>query len=88
MKKNDRNEINSVDDHCVWFCIRIIFFSSIGKVFALPTDLFVLNEFEVFSAVFLLLLGVVPISQGLFLTYAPVICNDYRSATPCVCLFG
>ena len=77
-----------MDDHCVWFFIRIIFFSSSGKVFGLPADWFVLTEFEVLSAVFLLLLGVVPLSQGLFLTYAPVICNDYRSATPCVCLLG
>ena len=22
-EKNDRNEINSVDDHCVWLCVRI-----------------------------------------------------------------
>ena len=36
--KNDRNEINSVDDLCVWLCIRVTFFSSIGKVFGLPAD--------------------------------------------------
>ena len=30
-EKNDRNEINSVDDHHVWLCICITFFSSIGK---------------------------------------------------------
>ena len=28
MKKNDRNEINNVDDHRVWLCIRATFFSS------------------------------------------------------------
>ena len=28
--KNDRNEINGVDDHRVWLCIRVTF-SSIGK---------------------------------------------------------
>ena len=37
-EKNDRNEINSVDDHRVWLCNRIVFFSSIGKVFGLPAD--------------------------------------------------
>ena len=37
-EKNDRNEINSVDDHYVWLCIRVIFFTSIGKVFGLPAD--------------------------------------------------
>ena len=37
-KKNDRNEINSVDDHRVWLCIRVTFSSSIGKVFGLPAD--------------------------------------------------
>ena len=36
-EKNDRNEINSVDDHRVWLCICVIF-SSIGKVFGLPAD--------------------------------------------------
>ena len=35
MHKNDRNEINSVDDHCVWLCIRVTF-TSIGKVLKLP----------------------------------------------------
>ena len=87
-QKNDRNEINSVDDHRVWLCIRVIFFTSIGKVHGLPDDRFVLTEFEVLSAVSLLLLGVAPLSQGLFLTYVPVIFNDYGSATPCVCLLG
>ena len=29
------NEINNMDDHCVWFCIRVTF-SSIGKVLGLP----------------------------------------------------
>ena len=29
------NEINSVDDRCVWLCIRVTF-SSIGKVLKLP----------------------------------------------------
>ena len=36
-EKKDRNEINSVDDHRAWLCIRVIF-SSIGKVFGLPAD--------------------------------------------------
>ena len=39
-----------------------------GKVYGLPADWFVLTEFEVLLAVFLLLLGVDPLSQGLFLT--------------------
>ena len=30
------NEINSVDDRCVWLCIRVTFSSSIGKVLVLP----------------------------------------------------
>ena len=34
-EKNDRNEINSVDDHRIWLFICVIF-SSIGKVFGLP----------------------------------------------------
>ena len=29
------NEIDSVDDRCVWLCIRITFSSSIGKVLKL-----------------------------------------------------
>ena len=33
--KKMTNEINSVDDRCVWLCIRITFFSSIGKVLKL-----------------------------------------------------
>ena len=33
--KNDRNEINSVDDQYVCLCIRVTF-SSIGKVLKLP----------------------------------------------------
>ena len=33
---HDRNEINSVDDQCVWLCIRVTFSSSIGKVLKLP----------------------------------------------------
>ena len=36
--KNNRNGINSVDDHRVWLCIRVTFCSSIGKVFGLPAD--------------------------------------------------
>ena len=32
-EKNDRNEINRVDDHRVWLCIRVTFSSVIGKVF-------------------------------------------------------
>ena len=38
------NEINSVDDRCVWLCIRITFSSSIGKVLELA-DLCLLNLF-------------------------------------------
>ena len=34
--KNDRNEINCMDDQCAWLCIRITFSSSIGKVLKLP----------------------------------------------------
>ena len=30
--KNDRNEMNSVDAHRVWLCIRVIFSSPIRKV--------------------------------------------------------
>ena len=30
------NEINSVDDQCVWLCIRVTFSSSIGRVLKLP----------------------------------------------------
>ena len=30
------NEIISVDDRCVWLCIRVTFSSSIGKVLKLP----------------------------------------------------
>ena len=40
VKKNNRNEINSVDDHRVWLCIRVTFSSSSGKVFGLPSDWF------------------------------------------------
>ena len=29
-------ENNSVDDQCVWLCIRVTFISSIGKVLKLP----------------------------------------------------
>ena len=68
MKKNDRNEINSVDDHRVWLCIRVTFFSSIGKVFGSPADWFVLTQFEVLLADFLMLLGMAPLSKELFLT--------------------
>ena len=68
-EKNDRNEINSMDDHRVWLCICFTFFSSIGKVYGLSADWFVLIEFEVLLAVFLLLSGVAPFSQGLFLTF-------------------
>ena len=32
--ENDRNEINSVDDQCIWLCIHVT--SSIGKVLKLP----------------------------------------------------
>ena len=54
-EKNDRNEINSMDDHRVCLCIRETFSSSIGKLFAcLLTDLCSLN-LKVFLAVFLLL---------------------------------
>ena len=35
--KNDRNEINSVDDHRIWLCIRVTFFL-IGNVFELPAE--------------------------------------------------
>ena len=37
-ENNDRNEINSVDDHCVRLCIRVTFSSSIGNVYGLPSD--------------------------------------------------
>ena len=37
-ERNDRNEIKSVVDHCVWLCIRVIFSPSIGKVDGLPAD--------------------------------------------------
>ena len=37
-EKNDRNEINSVDDHRVWLCIRGTFSPLIGEVFGLPAD--------------------------------------------------
>ena len=37
-EKKDRNEINSMYDHCVWLCIRVTFFSTIGKVFGLPAN--------------------------------------------------
>ena len=67
-EKNDRNEINSMDDHRVWLCIRSISSSSIGEVYGLSADWFVLTEFEVLLAVFLLLSGLAPLSQGLFLT--------------------
>ena len=30
------NEINSVDNRCVWLCIRVTFSSSIVKVLKLP----------------------------------------------------
>ena len=53
---NDRNEINSVVDHCFWLCIPVSFSSSIGKVFGFLAYWFVPIEFEVLSAVFLLLL--------------------------------
>ena len=36
MKRNDRNDINGVDDHRVWLCIRVT--SSIGKDYGLSTD--------------------------------------------------
>ena len=66
-EKNDRNEINSIDDHRIWLCIRFSFSSSIEKVYGLSADWFVLTEFEVLLAVFLLS-GVAPLFQGLFLT--------------------
>ena len=47
VRKNDRNEINSVDDHSCWLCIRVTFPSANGKVFGLPADRFVPTEFEV-----------------------------------------
>ena len=37
-EKNDRNEINTVDDHRTSLCIRVTFFSLIGEVFELPAD--------------------------------------------------
>ena len=37
-EKNDKTEINGVDDHCVWLCIRVTFFSSVGNVFGLHAD--------------------------------------------------
>ena len=37
-ERNDRTDINSVDDHCVWLYIRVNFFSSVGKVFGLHAD--------------------------------------------------
>ena len=37
-KKNDRNDINSVNDNRVWVCIRVTFSSSIGKAFGLHAD--------------------------------------------------
>ena len=46
-KKNHRNEINNVNEHRVWLCIRVTFFSSIGIFFGLPADCFVLTEIEV-----------------------------------------
>ena len=36
--KNDRNEINNVDNHRDWLSIRVTFSSSIGKVYGLPAD--------------------------------------------------
>ena len=38
------NEISSVDDRCVWLCIRVTFSSSIGKVLKLPDGLFLPTE--------------------------------------------
>ena len=38
VNKNDRNEINSVEDLRVWLCIHITFSSLIEKVFGLPAD--------------------------------------------------
>ena len=38
MNKNDRNEINSVDDRRVWLRNRVTFSSSLGKVYGLPAD--------------------------------------------------
>ena len=37
IRKNDRNEINSVFDHRVWLCIRVTS-SPIGRVLGLPAD--------------------------------------------------
>ena len=37
-EKNDRNEINSVNDHRVRLCNHATFSSSIRKVFGLPAD--------------------------------------------------
>ena len=41
-EKKDRNEIYSVDDHCVWLCISINLSSSISK-YSLLADLCQLN---------------------------------------------
>ena len=40
-EKNDRNDINSVDAHRVWLCIRVT--SSIGIFYYLLTDMWLLN---------------------------------------------
>ena len=72
-EKTDRNEINSVDDHCVWFCIRVTFSSSIGKVFGLPAAWFV---HKVLLAVFLFFIGC-----GSFLAWAlPVMSQARKTA--------
>ena len=43
-EKNDGNEINSVDDHNIWLCIRVTFSPLIGKFLdCLLTDLWPLN---------------------------------------------
>ena len=65
-EKNDRDEINSMDDHRVWLCIRFTFSSSIGKVYGLSAHWFVLTEFEVLLAVFLLLSVVAHLSSRAF----------------------
>ena len=57
-EKNDGNEINSVDDHNIWLCIRVTFSPLIGKFLdCLLTDLWPLNLSFVSS--FLLVVGCV-----------------------------
>ena len=86
-EKNDRNEINRVDDHRVWLCIHVTFLSSIGKVFAyLLTALCSLNvkfSKQFFSCCWAWLHFRKGSSQ-----HAPVIFNGHWSATTMyMCLF-